>query len=207
MIPVKFKGATFGRLVRIEFEILRLGELKIDDLSEFNTSEIKLEVRSTSSGIKLVGIWEGDIERVGEAIKKALEESMKLREKLLRKMRSKVERIRKTLIEMGFKEESMGYGDVVRFMKKIGEYEVAIIVSSRDDFVRVEVYGGNRKLLAPELEAFFESVDIEELEIYDVDEEGREERVVINLELPKTDDKPEKRIAEAVKVLENILMA
>ncbi|WP_048146847.1 hypothetical protein [Pyrococcus abyssi] len=204
---MKFKGATFGRLVRIEFEILRLGELKIDDLSEFNTSEIKLEVRSTSSGIKLVGIWEGDIERVGEAIKKALEESMKLREKLLRKMRSKVERIRKTLIEMGFKEESMGYGDVVRFMKKIGEYEVAIIVSSRDDFVRVEVYGGNRKLLAPELEAFFESVDIEELEIYDVDEEGREERVVINLELPKTDDKPEKRIAEAVKVLENILMA
>ncbi|BAA30225.1 207aa long hypothetical protein [Pyrococcus horikoshii OT3] len=207
MIPVKFKGATFGRLVKLEFEILRLGELKIDDISEFNTKDIKLEIRATSSGIKLIGVWEGDISEVGEAIKRALDESMKLRERLLRKMRNKVERIRKTLTEMGFSEESIGYGDAIRFTKRIGEYEVAIVVSSRDDIVRVEVYGGNKKLLAPELEAFFESVDIEELEIYDVDEDGREERVVINLELPKTDEKPEKRIIEAVKVLENILMA
>jgi len=204
---VKFKGATFGRLVKLEFEILRLGELKIDDISEFNTKDIKLEIRATSSGIKLIGVWEGDISEVGEAIKRALDESMKLRERLLRKMRNKVERIRKTLTEMGFSEESIGYGDAIRFTKRIGEYEVAIVVSSRDDIVRVEVYGGNKKLLAPELEAFFESVDIEELEIYDVDEDGREERVVINLELPKTDEKPEKRIIEAVKVLENILMA
>ncbi|HII61835.1 hypothetical protein [Pyrococcus horikoshii] len=204
---MKFKGATFGRLVKLEFEILRLGELKIDDISEFNTKDIKLEIRATSSGIKLIGVWEGDISEVGEAIKRALDESMKLRERLLRKMRNKVERIRKTLTEMGFSEESIGYGDAIRFTKRIGEYEVAIVVSSRDDIVRVEVYGGNKKLLAPELEAFFESVDIEELEIYDVDEDGREERVVINLELPKTDEKPEKRIIEAVKVLENILMA
>ncbi|AEC52699.1 hypothetical protein PNA2_1783 [Pyrococcus sp. NA2] len=207
MIPVKFKGSTFGKFVRLEFEILRLGELKIDDLSEFNTKEIKLEIRATSSGIKLVGIWEGEISEVGEAIKKALEESASLRERLLRKMKSKIERIRKTLIEMGFKEEPMGYGEVVRFIKKIGDYEVAIMVSSKDDIVRVEVYGKNKKLLAPELESFFESVDIEELDVYEVDEEGREERVVINLELPKTEEKPEKRIIEAVKVLENILMA
>ncbi|AAL81162.1 hypothetical protein PFDSM3638_05215 [Pyrococcus furiosus DSM 3638] len=205
---MKFKGSTFGRLVRIEFDILRLGELKIDDLSEFDTSEIKLEIKATSSGIKLVGVWEGDIEKVGEAIKKALEESIKLRERILRKMKSKVERIRKALLEMGFREEQFGYGEAVKFVKKVGDFEIAIIVSSREDIVRVEVYGeGNRKIIAPELEAFFESVDIEEIEVYDIEEEGREEKVVINLELPKSDEKPEKRITEAVKILENILMA
>ncbi|AMM54094.1 hypothetical protein QDY65_00810 [Pyrococcus kukulkanii] len=204
---MKFKGSTFGRTVKLEFEILRLGELRIDDLSEFNTSEIKLEIRATSSGIKLVGIWEGDIEEVGEAIKRAVEESTKLRERILRRMKSKIERIRRALSEMGFKEESIGYGEAIKFTKKIGEYEVAVVVSSRDDLVRVEVYGSNRKILTPELEAFFESVDIEEPEIYEIEEEGNEEKVVINLELPKSDEKPEKRIAEAVKIIENLLMA
>jgi hypothetical protein len=192
--------------VRIEFEILRLGELKIDDLSDFDTDEIKLEIRSSTSGLKLIGIWEGDIERVGEGIKKALEESAKLRERLLRRMKNKVERIRKALTEMGFREESMSYGDVVRFTKRVGDYEIAILVSSRDDVVRVEVYGDNRKLLTPELESLFEDVNVEELELYDIEEEGKEERVIINLELPKTDEKPEKRIAEAIEMLENILM-
>ncbi|MFA4719383.1 hypothetical protein [Pyrococcus kukulkanii] len=204
---MKFKGSTFGRTVKLEFEILRLGELRIDDLSEFNTSEIKLEIRATSSGIKLVGIWEGDIEEVGKAIKRAVEESTKLRERILRRMKSKIERIRRALSEMGFKEESIGYGEAIKFTKKIGEYEVAVVVSSRDDLVRVEVYGSNRKILTPELEAFFESVDIEEPEIYEIEEEGNEEKVVINLELPKSDEKPEKRIAEAVKIIENLLMA
>ncbi|AEH24289.1 hypothetical protein [Pyrococcus yayanosii] len=203
---MKFRGSTFGNSVRIEFEILRLGELKIDDLSDFDTDEIKLEIRSSTSGLKLIGIWEGDIERVGEGIKKALEESAKLREKLLRRMKNKVERIRKALTEMGFREESMSYGDVVRFTKKVGDYEIAILVSSRDDVVRVEVYGNNRKLLTPELETLFEDVNVEELELYDIEEEGKEERVIINLELPKTDEKPEKRIAEAIEILENILM-
>ncbi|ASJ16776.1 hypothetical protein A3L04_06650 [Thermococcus chitonophagus] len=204
---MKFRGSTFGRTVKLEFEILRLGELRIEDLSEFNTSEIKLEIRSTSSGIKLVGIWEGDIEEVGEAIKKAIGESTKLRERILRRMRSKMERIRRALSEMGFNEESLGYGEAIKFTKRIGDYEVAVIVSSRDDLVRVEVYGSNRKILTPELEAFFESVDIEEPEIYEIEEEGNEEKVVINLELPRSDEKPEKRIAEAVKIIENLLMA
>ncbi|AFK22537.1 hypothetical protein [Pyrococcus sp. ST04] len=204
---MKFKGTTFGRNVKLEFEILRLNELRIEDLSEFKTDEIKLEIRATSSGIKLVGIWEGDIERVGEIIKKAVEESMRLRGKLVKKIRNKIERIRKTLRDMGFKEESLGYGEAMKFTKKIGEYNVSIIVSSKNDFVRVEVYGMNKKILTPELEAFFESVDIEESEIFEIEEEGNEEIVVINLELPKTDEKPEKRIAEAVKILENILMA
>jgi len=203
---MKFRGSTFGRTVKLEFEILRLGELRIDDLSEFNTSEIELEIRATSSGIKLVGIWEGDIEEVGEAIKRAVEESTKLRERILRRMKSKMERIRRALSEMGFNEETIGYGEAVKFTKKIGDYEVAVIVSSRDSLVRVEVYGSNRKILTPELEAFFESVDIEEPEIYEIEEEGNEERVVINLELPGSDEKPEKKIAEAVKIIENLLM-
>ena len=203
---MKFRGSTFGRTVKLEFEILRLGELRIDDLSEFNTSEIELEIRATSSGIKLVGIWEGDIEEVGEAIKRAVEESTKLRERILRRMKSKMERIRRALSEMGFNEETIGYGEAVKFTKKIGDYEVAVIVSSRDSLVRVEVYGSNRKILTPELETFFESVDIEEPEIYEIEEEGNEERVVINLELPGSDEKPEKKIAEAVKIIENLLM-
>ena len=205
-MPVKFKGKAFGDTVRIEFEILRLSELKIDDLRDFDVDSLKIELRSTSSGLKIIGIWEGEIEKAGEGIKKALEESYKLKERLLRKMKAKVDNIRATMKRLGFKEEVMGYGSMIRFTKKVGSYEIVVLTSSKDDIVRVEVYGNDKKIIGPEVESIFEDVDIEELEVYDLEEDGREERLVINLELPKSEEKPEVKIIEAIKLIENLLM-
>jgi len=78
-MPVKFKGKAFGNIVRIEFEILRLSELRIDDLRDFDVDSLKIELRTTSSGLKLIGIWEGEIEKAGEGIKKPLKRVTNLR--------------------------------------------------------------------------------------------------------------------------------
>jgi len=204
---VKFKGKAFGNTVRIEFEILSLSELKIDDLRDFDTDILKIELRSTSSGLKLIGIWEGSVENAGEGIKKALNESYKLKEKILRRIKTKTEAIRATMKQLGFKEEILGYGNLIRFMKKTGNYEIVVITSTKDDIVRVEVYGNDKKIVGPEVESLFSDVDVEELEVYDLEEEGREERLVINLEIPQGDEKPETKIAEAIKMIENMLMA
>ncbi|WP_457741810.1 hypothetical protein [Thermococcus sp.] len=203
---MKFKGKAFGNAVRIEFEILTLGELKIEDLRDFDVDSLKIELKPTSSGIKVIGIWEGPVERTGEGIKKALEESYKLRERILNRIRSKTEAIRSTMLQLGFKEEVEGYGSVLRFVKKVGPYEIVVVASTTDDVVRVEVYGNEGKILSPELESIFEDVEVEELEIYDFDD-GKEERLVINLEIPRNEDKPEKRIVEAIRMIENMLMA
>jgi len=205
VMEVKFKGKAFGNFVRMEFEILTLGELKITDLRDFDVDSIKLELRPTSSGIKVIGIWEGEIEEAGEAIKKALVESYKLRERILNGIRSKTEAIRSTMHQLGFKEEVEGYGNVLRFTKKLGAYNVMVVVSTTDDVVRVEVYGNDGKIISPELESIFEDVEIEELEVYDL-EDTKEERLVINLEIPKNDDKPGNKIVEAIKMIENMLM-
>ncbi len=204
---MKFKGKAFGNTVRIEFEILSLSELKIDDLRDFDTDILKIELRSTSSGLKLIGIWEGSVENAGEGIKKALNESYKLKEKILRRIKTKTEAIRATMKQLGFKEEILGYGNLIRFMKKTGNYEIVVITSTKDDIVRVEVYGNDKKIVGPEVESLFSDVDVEELEVYDLEEEGREERLVINLEIPQGDEKPETKIAEAIKMIENMLMA
>ncbi|NJE53857.1 MULTISPECIES: hypothetical protein [Thermococcus] len=203
---MKFKGKAFGNVVRIEFDILTLGELKIDDLRDFDVDSLKIELKPTSSGIKVIGIWEGPVERAGEGIKKALEESYKLRERILNRIRSKTEAIRSTMLQLGFKEAVEGYGSVLRFVKKVGPYEIVVVASTTDDVVRVEVYGNEGKILSPELESIFEDVEVEELEIYDFDD-GKEERLVINLEIPRNEDKPEKKIVEAIKMIENMLMA
>ncbi|CAI1493269.1 conserved protein of unknown function [Thermococcus nautili] len=202
---VKFKGKAFGNVVRIEFDILTLGELKIDDLRDFDVDSLKIELKPTSSGIKVIGIWEGPVEKAGEGIKKALEESYKLRERILNRIRSKTEAIRSTMLQLGFKEAVEGYGSVLRFVKKVGPYEIVVVASTTDDVVRVEVYGNEGKILSPELESIFEDVEVEELEIYDFDD-GKEERLVINLEIPRNEDKPEKKIVEAIKMIENMLM-
>jgi hypothetical protein len=202
---VKFKGKAFGDAVRIEFEILTLGELKIEDLRDFDVDSLKIELKPTSSGIKVIGIWEGPVERAGEGIKKALEESYKLRERILDRIRSKTEAIRSTMLQLGFKEEVEGYGSVLRFVKKVGPYEIVVVASTTDDVVRVEVYGNEGKILSPELESIFEDVEVEELEIYDFDD-GKEERLVINLEIPRNEDRPERKIVEAIKMIENMLM-
>jgi len=152
---VKFKGKAFGDAVRIEFEILTLGELKIEDLRDFDVDSLKIELKPTSSGIKVIGIWEGPVERAGEGIKKALEESYKLRERILDRIRSKTEAIRSTMLQLGFKEEVEGYGSVLRFVKKVGPYEIVVVASTTDDVVRVEVYGNEGKILSPELESIF----------------------------------------------------
>lgn len=102
---VKFKGKAFGNVVRIEFDILTLGELKIDDLRDFDVDSLKIELKPTSSGIKIIGIWEGPVEKAGEGIKKALEESYKLRERVLNRIKSKTEAIRSTMLQLGFKED------------------------------------------------------------------------------------------------------
>ncbi|AHL22687.1 hypothetical protein [Thermococcus nautili] len=203
---MKFKGKAFGNVVRIEFDILTLGELKIDDLRDFDVDSLKIELKPTSSGIKVIGIWEGPVEKAGEGIKKALEESYKLRERILNRIRSKTEAIRSTMLQLGFKEAVEGYGSVLRFVKKVGPYEIVVVASTTDDVVRVEVYGNEGKILSPELESIFEDVEVEELEIYDFDD-GKEERLVINLEIPRNEDKPEKKIVEAIKMIENMLMA
>jgi len=203
---VKFRGKAFGDIVRIEFDILTLGELKIDDLRDFDTSSMRIELKPTSSGIKVIGIWEGTVEEVGEGIKKALRESYKLREKILNRIKSKTEAIRSTMRQLGFKEEVEGYGSIIRFTKKVGAYEIIVVASTTEDIVRVEVYGNDKKIISPELESIFEDVEVEELEVYDF-EEGKEERLVINLEIPKNEEKPERKIVEAIKMIENMLMA
>ncbi|WP_456422850.1 hypothetical protein [Thermococcus sp.] len=203
---MKFKGKAFGNLVRIEFDILTLGELKIDDLRDFDVDSLKIELKPTSSGIKVIGIWEGPVEKAGDGIKKALEESYKLREKILNRIRSKTEAIRSTMLQLGFKEAVEGYGSILRFVKKVGPYEIVVVASTTDDVVRVEVYGNEGKILSPELESIFEDVEVEELEIYDFDD-GKEERLVINLEIPRNEDRPERKIVEAIKMIENMLMA
>jgi len=203
---VKFRGKAFGNIVRIEFEILTLGELKIDDLRDFDVDSIKIELRPTSSGIKIMGIWEGSTEDVGKGMKKALDESYKLREKILNRIKSKTEAIRGTMRQLGFKEEVEGYGSVLRFTKNVGPYQIVVMASTTDDVVRVEVYGNDRKIISPEMESIFEDVEIEELEIYDLENE-REERLVINLEIPRNEEKPEKKIVEAIRMIENMLMA
>ena len=203
---MKFKGKAFGNLVRIEFDILTLGELKIDDLRDFDVDSLKIELKPTSSGIKVIGIWEGPVEGAAEGIKKALEESYRLRERILNRIRSKTEAIRSTMLQLGFKESVEGYGSALCFSKKEGAYEIVVVASTTDDVVRVEVYGNEGKILSPELESIFEDVEVEELEIYDFDD-GKEERLVINLEIPRNEDRPEKKIVEAIKMIENMLMA
>jgi len=202
---LKFKGKAFGNLVRIEFEILSLSELKIEDLKDFDIENLKIELKPTSSGIKIVGIWEGEVEKAGEGIKKALEESYKLRDKILNRMKAKIERIRGVMKKLGFTEEVLGYGNLIKFTKKIGDYEIAVVASSKDDLIRVEVYGNDKKVIGPEIENFFEDVDVEELEVYGLDEEAQEERLVINLELPE-EEVPETKIVEAIKLIESLLM-
>ncbi|WP_010477938.1 hypothetical protein [Thermococcus zilligii] len=202
---MKFKGWAFGSTARIEFDIMTLGELKVEDFRDFDVDSIKLEFRPGSSGIKIIGIWEGPIEKAGEGIKKALEESSKLRERIMGRIRAKTDSIRGTMLQLGFKEEVVGYGSALRFSKKIGPYEIVVVVSTTDNVVRVEVYGNDRKVISPELESIFGEVEVEELEVYDL-EDNHEERLVINLEIPKDDEKPEKKIAEAIKIIENMLM-
>ncbi|WP_175058863.1 hypothetical protein [Thermococcus sp. 2319x1] len=202
---MKFKGKAFGNLVRIEFEILSLSELKIEDLKDFDIENLKIELKPTSSGIKIVGIWEGEVEKAGEGIKKALEESYKLRDKILNRMKAKIERIRGVMKNLGFTEEVLGYGNLIKFTKRVGDYEIAVVASSKDDLIRVEVYGNDKKVIGPEIENFFEDVDVEELEVYGLDEEAQEERLVINLELPE-EEIPETKIVEAIKLIESLLM-
>ncbi|WP_297421839.1 hypothetical protein [Thermococcus sp.] len=203
---MKFKGKAFGNSVRIEFDILTLSELKIDDLRDFDVDSLKIELRPTSSGIRLIGVWEGPVEEAGEGIKRALFESYRLRERILHRIKSKTEAIRGTMQQLGFHEEVEGYGNALRFIKKVGQYNIVVVASTTDDLVRVEVYGNDKKVISPELESIFEDVEVEELEIYDFDE-GKEERLVINLEIPKNDEKPEKKIVEAIRMIESMLMA
>ncbi|MCA6213306.1 MAG: hypothetical protein PWP49_741 [Thermococcaceae archaeon] len=202
---MKFKGKAFGNLVRIEFEILNLSELKIEDLRDFDVENLKIELKPNSSGIKIIGIWEGEVEKAGEGIKKALEESYKLREKILNRMKAKIERIRGVMKKLGFTEEVLGYGNMIKFTKKIGDYEIAVVASSKDDLIRVEVYGNDKKVISPEIENFFEDVDVEELEVYGLDEETQEERLVINIELPE-EEVPETKIVETIRLIESLLM-
>ncbi|NJE02692.1 hypothetical protein [Thermococcus sp. MV11] len=206
VVKVKFKGKAFGNIVRIEFDILTLSELKIDDLRDFDVDSIKIELKPTSSGIKIIGTWEGPVEEAGEGIKKALFESYRLRERVLNRIKSKTEAIRSTMRQLGFKEEVEGYGSALRFVKKVGSYEIVVVASTTDDVVRVEVYGNDKKIISPELESIFEDVEVEELEIYDF-EENKEERLVINLEIPRNEEKPEKKIVEAIRMIESMLMA
>jgi hypothetical protein len=205
VMKVKFRGKAFGNIVRMEFDILTLSELKIDDLRDFDINSIKIELKPTSSGIKVIGIWEGTIEDAGEGIKKALQESYKLRERILNRIKSKTEAIRSTMHQLGFKEAVEGYGSVLRFTKKVGAYEIIVIASTTEDVVRVEVYGNDKKIISPEIESIFEDVEVEELEVYDF-EDSKEERLVINLEIPKNEEKPERKIVEAIKMIENMLM-
>ncbi|WP_258084042.1 hypothetical protein [Thermococcus thermotolerans] len=205
VMKVKFKGKAFGNIVRMEFDILTLSELKIDDLRDFDVDSIKIELKPTSSGIKVIGIWEGTVEEAGEGIKKALLESYKLRERILNRIKSKTEAIRSTMHQLGFKEDVEGYGSVLRFTKKVGAYEIVVVASTTEDVVRVEVYGNDKKIISPEIESIFEDVEVEELEVYDF-EDSKEERLVINLEIPKNEEKPERKIVEAIKMIENMLM-
>jgi hypothetical protein len=206
VVRLRFKGRAFGSIVRIEFEILTLGELKIDDLRDFDVESIKIELKPSSSGIRVVGIWEGSVDEVGEGIEKALRESALLKERILNRIRSKTEAIRGTMRQLGFTEAVEGYGSALKFTKRVGNYDIVVMASTTDDVVRVEVYGNDKKIITPEIESVFEDVEVEELEIYDLENE-KEERLVINLEIPKNEDKPERKIVEAIKMIESMLMA
>ena len=203
---MRFKGKAFGNTVRMEFDILTLGELRIDDLKDFDVDTIRIELKPGASGIKIIGIWEGSVDESGDGIRRALEESYKLRERILNRIKSKTEAIRSTMQQLGFTEEVEGYGNSLRFVKKVGPYSIVVIASTMDDILRVEVYGNDKKIISPELESIFEDVEVEELEVYDF-EDGKEERLVINLEIPKNEGKPERKIVEAIRVIESMLMA
>jgi len=201
---VRFKGRAFGDEVRIEFEIMSLGGLRIEDLTDFDLSTLKLELRPTASGILVVGVWEGKVEESGKAIKAALEESKRLRERVLERIKSRTEHIRRLMIGMGFKEEVVGYGNALKFTKEVGGYEMVVTASTLDNRVRVEVYGDEGKILSPEMESMFENVELEEMEAFDIDGES-EERLVINLEIPDNDRSGD-QIVNTIKTIENLLM-
>jgi len=203
---LRFKGRAFGNTVRMEFDILTLSEIKIDDLRDFDVENIKVELKPNASGIKVIGIWEGSVEEAGEGIRRALNESYKLRERILNRIKSKTEAIRSTMQQLGFTEEVEGYGNSLRFVKKVGPYSIVVLASTVEDVVRVEVYGNDKKVISPELESIFEDVEVEELEVYDFDD-TKEERLVINLEIPKSEGKPERKIVEAIRMIESMLMA
>jgi len=203
---LRFKGRAFGNTVRMEFDILTLSEIKIDDLRDFDVENIKVELKPNASGIKVIGIWEGSVEEAGEGIRRALNESYKLRERILNRIKSKTEAIRSTMQQLGFTEEVEGYGNSLRFVKKVGPYSIVVLASTVEDVVRVEVYGNDKKIISPELESIFEDVEVEELEVYDFDD-TKEERLVINLEIPKSEGKPERKIVEAIRMIESMLMA
>lgn len=203
---MRFKGRAFGNTVRMEFDILTLSEIKIDDLRDFDVENIKVELKPNASGIKVIGIWEGSVEEAGEGIRRALNESYKLRERILNRIKSKTEAIRSTMQQLGFTEEVEGYGNSLRFVKKVGPYSIVVLASTVEDVVRVEVYGNDKKVISPELESIFEDVEVEELEVYDFDD-TKEERLVINLEIPKSEGKPERKIVEAIRMIESMLMA
>ncbi|MDI3474296.1 MAG: hypothetical protein PWQ79_315 [Thermococcaceae archaeon] len=205
-MTVKFKGRVFGNIVRIEFDILTLSELKIDDLRDFDVDSIKLELKPTSSGVKITGVWEGRVDDVENGIKAAIRETQKLRERVLNRIKSRAEAIRSAMKLLGFEENVEGYGSFLRFSKKVGTYEIVVMASTTEDVVRVEVYGNDKKIISPEMENVFEDVEVEELEIYDLDNE-KEERLVINLEIPRNEEKPERKIVEAIKMIENMLMS
>lgn len=202
---MRFKGRAFGNTARIEFEIMTLGELRVDDIRDFDVDSLRLEFRPTSAGIKIVGIWEGPVDKAGEGIKRALEESAKLRGRIMGRIKAKADSIRSTMLQMGFKEEVVGYGNALRFTKRVGEYEIVVVVSTTDNMVRVEVYGNEGKILGPEIQSIFGDVEVEELEVYDLEDQGNE-RLVINLEILKDDERPDRKIAEAIKIIENMLM-
>jgi len=65
--------------------------------------------------------------------------------------------------------------------------------------MRAALHEGRDRLL------LVDDVEVEELEVYDF-EDSKEERLVINLEIPHNEDKPERKIVEAIKMIENMLM-
>ncbi len=201
---MRFKGRAFGDEVRIEFEIMSLGGLRIDDITDFDLSTIKLELRPNPSGLLLVGVWEGKAKDTGDAIRAALEEGRKLRERILDRIRSRTEHLRRLMIGMGFREEVVSYGNALKFSKEVGNYEMVVIASTLDNRARVEVYGEEGKVLSPEIEGMFENVELEEMETFDMDNDN-EERLVINLEIPDS-GKSENNIVNTIKTIEHLLM-
>lgn len=109
------------------------------------------------------------------------------------------------MFQFGFKEDVEGYGNVFCFIKKVGFYEIVVVVLMIDDIVCVEVYGNDKKVFSFELESIFEDVEVEEFEIYDF-EDSKEERFVINFEILKNEEKFERKIVEVIKMIENMLM-
>ncbi|WP_297490895.1 hypothetical protein [Thermococcus sp.] len=203
---MKFKGRVFGETARVEFEIMTLKELRIDDLRDFDVDSLKIELRPTSSGIRVVGVWEGRVELIGQGVKKAIAEAGKLRERIVHRIKARADSIRSAMLQMGFKEELDGYGNTLRFTKRVGEYEIAVVVSTTDNVIRVEIYGNDRKVISPEIQTVFSDVEIEDMEVYDL-EDQHDERLVINLEIEESEERPERRLLEAIRMIENMLMA